>query len=422
MADQHVPIDLVIARALREGSLSRRMLLRRGGAGAAALSMTAFLAACGIKPAASPTTGAASATPGATGTPGANPTAGGSAKPGASGTASAAPSASEEPTESAAPTPQASPAGELVWANWPLYIDTDEDDQSKHQTLIDFAAETGIQVRYSENITDNEEFFGTIQPDLAAGRTPQYDLIVMTDWMIAKMAKLGYLQELNVASDVPNFATNAAPEYYRTLVRPGEQVQRRLDGRHRRHRLQHQGHRPRDHQLRGPARPRLQGQGRHVQRDARHDEPRAAQPGHRARDGDPRAREAGPGEARSRRPSAGQFRNFFGNEYTDELVNGNIVIGMAWSGDVYQLALYDDPDLRFVIPKEGGVRFSDNLTIPKNAAHPVDAKLLMDFTYRPEVAATVAEYIGYFTPVAGVSDIVLEHCRDGRDGRRQGVG
>jgi spermidine/putrescine transport system substrate-binding protein len=108
----------------------------------------------------------------------------------------------------------------------------------------------------------------------------------------------------------------------------------------------------------------------------------------------------------------GQFRGFYGNEYTDELVNGNLVATVAWSGDVYQLALYDDPDLRFIIPKEGGMRWSDNLAIPKGAAHPVDAKAMMDYLYDVEVATMLSEWIGYFTPVEGVVDLVLQHSKE----------
>ena len=92
-----------------------------------ALSLPAILAACGIGPGNSP---------------------------GASGGSQAAlPSA---------------PAGVLDFANWPAYIDIDE-ESGDYPTLAKFTDDTGIEVTYTEAINDNEEFFGTIQPDLAAG-------------------------------------------------------------------------------------------------------------------------------------------------------------------------------------------------------------------------------------------------------------
>jgi spermidine/putrescine transport system substrate-binding protein len=418
MADRYDHIDLAIARALRDGRLSRRMLLRRGGAGAALFGTSAFLAACGIQPAASPSgSRAPSATPGATGTASATATATASASASATAAASASASASPtesataSPTESPSPTAAASPAGQLVWANWPLYIDTDEEDKSKHPSIEAFKEETGIDVRYSENISDNEEFFGTIQPDLAAGRTPQYDLIVMTDWMIAKMASLGYLEELNVANDVPNFTKNAAAPYRDPWFDKGN-----------RYSVTYQAG--------------ITGIGYNIKATGREltSFEDLLDPKFKGKVGlfsemrdtmslallslgiDPAQATVEQAQQAQQKllqaAEGGQFRGFYGNEYTDELVNGNLVATVAWSGDVYQLALYDDPDLRFIIPKEGGMRWSDNLAIPKGAAHPVDAKAMMDYLYDVEVATMLSEWIGYFTPVEGVVDLVLQHSKE----------
>jgi spermidine/putrescine transport system substrate-binding protein len=68
----------------------------------------------------------------------------------------------------------------LNWSNWPLYIDVD-DKTKKHPTLDQFTAKTGIKVNYTEDINDNNEFFGKIRPQLAAGKSTGRDLIVMTD-------------------------------------------------------------------------------------------------------------------------------------------------------------------------------------------------------------------------------------------------
>jgi spermidine/putrescine transport system substrate-binding protein len=104
---------------------------------------------------------------------------------------------------------------------------------------------------------------------------------------------------------------------------------------------------------------------------------------------------------------AGQFRNFYGNDYYDELANGNLAVTIAWSGDVSQMKLYDNSDVEFVIPESGGMLWIDNMAIPKGAAHPLDAHLMMNFWYDIENAVPLTEYVGYFSPVTGVTDRVL---------------
>jgi spermidine/putrescine transport system substrate-binding protein len=105
---------------------------------------------------------------------------------------------------------------------------------------------------------------------------------------------------------------------------------------------------------------------------------------------------------------AGQFRNFYGNDYYDELANGNLALTIAWSGDVSQMKLYDNADVEFVVPDTGGMLWIDNMAIPKNVAHPLDAHMMMDFWYDLENAVPLTEYVGYFSPVTGVTERVLE--------------
>jgi spermidine/putrescine transport system substrate-binding protein len=100
----------------------------------------------------------------------------------------------------------------LEWANWPLYIDIDEDaapDPTPYPSLNTFIHETGINVHYVEAINDNEEFYGTIQPDLAAGNATGWDIVSPTSWMVKRMAELGYLEELD-HSKLPNWTANCA--------------------------------------------------------------------------------------------------------------------------------------------------------------------------------------------------------------------
>ena len=102
----------------------------------------------------------------------------------------------------------------------------------------------------------------------------------------------------------------------------------------------------------------------------------------------------------------GQFRNFYGNDYYDELANKNLWITIAWSGDITQMQLYDNPNVKFIVPQSGGMRWVDNMAIPNKAAHPVDAHMMMNFWYDPANAVPLSEYIGYFSPVKGVPDLI----------------
>ncbi|HWH23746.1 MAG TPA: extracellular solute-binding protein, partial [Candidatus Limnocylindria bacterium] len=191
MPDQRQSFDIAFARALARGMtqrrLSRRVFLRQAGVAGSALSIPAILAACGI-PAQSPS-------PAVTGTP-----------------------AAPTPGATPAATP-AAPAGQLIFANWPLYIDID-DETGDYPTLQEFQQRTGINVSYSEDINDNEEFFGRIQPDLAAGNPTGFDLIVMTDWMIERMIRLGYLEELGHAA-LPTVEENMQDLYRNPWYDPG---------------------------------------------------------------------------------------------------------------------------------------------------------------------------------------------------------
>ena len=79
-----------------------------------------------------------------------------------------------------------------------------------------------------------------------------------------------------------------------------------------------------------------------------------------------------------RRPAAklkdqrddGIVRKYYDQNYIDAARKGDIWITMAWSGDVFQKNLSEEPDLKFVIPEEGGTIWTDNLMIPMTARQP----------------------------------------------------
>jgi spermidine/putrescine transport system substrate-binding protein len=111
----------------------------------------------------------------------------------------------------------------------------------------------------------------------------------------------------------------------------------------------------------------------------------------------------------------GHFRGFYGNEYYDALAAGDLAISVAWSGDVSQMVLYDNDQVQFVVPDTGGMRWNDNLVIPKGGANLENAHKLLDYYYDPAAATTLSEYVGYFTPVTGVDERIAADAQAARD-------
>jgi spermidine/putrescine transport system substrate-binding protein len=372
-------LERAIRRAMRPHPMSRRAFLRQTGRGAvvagSALTLPALLAACGIGPAGST---------------------------GASAGASAGLVGGGEP------------AGTLIFANWPLYIDQDE-ETGESPTLQQFEEETGIVVDYTEAIQDNQEFFGTIQPALSAGQDTGWDMIAPTDWMLGKMVGLGFLEEFDVAASVPNFVANAADVYKDPTYDPGnrhsvpwqsgitgiaynpELTGREITGFADLLDEEFSGRIGMFSEVRDSCSLALLYNGV-IPADATEDDVRAAMAV---------LEEQGP-----------LVRGYYGNEYAQELATGSLAVTMAWSGDVFQLQ-FDNPDLRFIVPSDGGILWIDNMCIPKAAQHPNDALAFMDFVYRPEIAAQITEYVNYICPVPAAQEIIRTHAQEAADGGDQ---
>ncbi|HEX5397101.1 MAG TPA: spermidine/putrescine ABC transporter substrate-binding protein [Candidatus Limnocylindria bacterium] len=381
--DQLNRIEAAIERAVANDRLSRRAFLRRAGRGGlmagSVLSLPAILAACGIGPAASPSASSAASS---------LPAGGGSAAP------TAAPSA----------------AGVLNFANWPLYIDTDEDDESKHKTITDYEEATGSKVTYTEDIEDNVSFFGKIQPVLAAGQDTGYDLIVVTDWLISKMAGLGYLEQLDLAN-LPNFTAHAGAKYqnpsYDANNAHSVPWQSGITG---------IAYNPaltkRDitsfNDLLDPA-----FKGKIGMFTEMRDTMNLALLGIGVKPGDATIDDVKNAQKKLLE-QAPLVRDYYDNSYADALASGDLAITMAWSGDVFQLQ-FDNPDLKFVVPTEGAILWVDNMAIPTHAKHPIDAQQMMNFVYQPEIAAQITEYVNYICPVPEAKAIIQQHAKDAAD-------
>jgi spermidine/putrescine transport system substrate-binding protein len=99
---------------------------------------------------------------------------------------------------------------------------------------------------------------------------------------------------------------------------------------------------------------------------------------------------------------SGQIRQFTGNDYAGPLSKGDLKACIAWSGDIVQLQA-DNPNLKWNIPTDGGIIWTDNMIIPKGG-DAYTASTYMNYAYTPAVAAKIAAYVQYVTPVKGARE------------------
>ncbi|MFU8849655.1 ABC transporter substrate-binding protein [Micromonospora sp. SL1-18] len=286
----------------------------------------------------------------------------------------------------------------LAFSNWPQYIDLDEKDESKRPTIDDFIARTGIQVTYNEDINDNNEFFGKVQNQLAACQPTGRDLMVLTDWMAARMVRLGWLQKLD-KSKLPNVEANLLPTLRNVSfdserqfsapwqsglsslaynakvtkeIRTVDELLKRSDLKGKVTALS---------EMRDTMGLLLQSNGSDPSNftTAQFDDALAKL---------------------ERAVNSGQIRKFTGNDYSQDLNKGDIAACICWSGDVIQLG-FNNKDIKFVMPESGAMLWSDNMLVPNKATHKANAEKLINYYYEPAVAAKMAAYVNYMCPVKG---------------------
>ena len=362
----------------------RPITRRRFVQGTALAGFATFLAACGrAGTSAAPSTAASVA-------PSTAPSAG----------------ASVAPSASAAPTPKPSMATELNWANWTYYMDVD--DAGKFPTLEQFKAKYGTTVSYKEVIDDNDTFIGTIRPQLEAGQDTGWDLIVVTDWMAARLIRLGWVEQMDLGN-LPNVTANLQDVYRNVTWDPTN-----------------------DHHV--PWQSGMTGLGYDNKKtgpltslDALFDLKYKGNIDYltEMRDTlgltmlklgiDPSKATNADCDAAvaeiKRVQDAGMNALFKGNAYAEDLKSGDAVLSMAWSGDMVQ-ALLDKPSLRFTIADQGGMLWTDNCLIPKAAAHAYTAQVMIDFCYDPKIAAQIEAYVNYICPVKGAAEVLLAEDPD----------
>jgi spermidine/putrescine transport system substrate-binding protein len=108
----------------------------------------------------------------------------------------------------------------------------------------------------------------------------------------------------------------------------------------------------------------------------------------------------------------GLVRNYYDQSYINAIENGDTWISLAWSGDVFQANQIGYPELEFIAPDEGIMFWTDNMMIPAHAQNPLDALTYIDYVYKPDIAAQIADWVWYVTPVPAAQDIIANQLND----------
>jgi spermidine/putrescine transport system substrate-binding protein len=291
-------------------------------------------------------------------------------------------------------------ASTLRFSNWPLYIDINEKTKT-HPTLDLFTKKTGVKVDYTEDINSNSEYFGKIQGPLSRGQSINKDIIVLTDneRYLSLMIEKGWVEELD-KDVIPNIVNLTDVQehpgfdpdrkyslpwqsgmtgiaYNANLTKPILSIDQLLE----------------DKSLKG-------------QITVLNDFADTLGLVMQANGDDPSKVTDDAFKSSLDRIKAasdsGHIRQFTGNDYAGPLSKGDLKACVAWSGDIVQLQA-DNPNLKWNIPKDGGMIWTDNMIIPKGG-DAYTASTYMNYAYTPAVAAKVAAYVQYVTPVKGARE------------------
>jgi len=300
----------------------------------------------------------------------------------------------------------------LVWHNWDLYID--EDDNGNYPTLQRFEEQTGIKVEYKIEIDDNDTYYGKVKDQLALGQDIGADLSCPTDWMASRWVNLGYTQKLD-AANIPN-KKNMAPAYLGAGYDPNRdytipyqgilagiayniELYKEATGKDAPRTVEDlwdpalQGRVGLLSEMRDSVGIVLLSQGIDIASESSLTEDAffAAVDLIQAKD------------------SEGKLFNIKGNSYADDFRNDQIIAAIAWSGDMVQLnfeAGYDK--YGFVFPDSGATISADTFLVPIGATHKKNAETLINYYYDPVNAAELAAWVNFITPVVGAYEEALK--------------
>ena len=289
----------------------------------------------------------------------------------------------------------------LTWANWAAYID--EDDDGKYPTLEAFQEQTGIAVEYLIDVDDNNSYYGKVKDQLALGQDIGADAVVLTDWMVSRLIRLGYTQKFDLAN-IPNAAnlvsTLQNPDFvegrnyslpwqggFAGLCWNTEKVPNGLKSVSDLWDPELTGRVGVLSEMRDTIGLIMLEQGVDISGDFGSPEFQAAV------------------DVFQEHVDSGQIRNVKGNSYLEDLASEDTLAAIVWSGDISVLnAEAGGEKWKFMIPETGGTIWNDNFVVPIGSPRKKNAETLMNYYYEPEIAAEVAAWVNYITPVEGAKE------------------
>jgi spermidine/putrescine transport system substrate-binding protein len=298
------------------------------------------------------------------------------------------------------------PTDQLNWSNWPLYMD--EDDDGNYPTLERFQEESGISVNYMVDYDDNNTYYAKVRDQLQLGQDIGADIVTPTEWMAARWGQMGFVQELNEAN-IPN-KVNVVDSLANPDWDPGRKKSLPWQGGFAgiAYNVDEVGEIRSVEDLWAPE---LKGRvvvlsemrdtigilmlanGVDISSDWGADEFNAAL------------------DVLREQVEAGQIRNVRGNSYTEDLVNEDALVAIGWSGDItainFENEYADGEKWKFVLPESGGTIWNDTMIVPIGSERREKAEALMNYYYQPEVAAEVAAWVNYVTPVKGAYEAAM---------------
>ena len=378
MTEPRKDIDPAFAASLMRGMtqrrVSRRDLIKYGGATVGTLSLASILAACGDDG-------------GGTG---------------------------DGETPSGSTVDFGAPPGDTVnFANWPLYIDKGKlpNGEKGYPSLYEFQQQTDITVNYNDEIQANDSFFGELLPQLQAGQDTGRDIIVITNGReLNALIVNGWLTELD-ASRRPNFDANAAPWAKDPDFDPGNKYsmawQSGLTGLGWNTEKVSQPLTKMDDLMN----PDIVGTNSIGMLKADMPDLVMINLGITPADSGPAEWQEAADWIQMLKDS-GTVRTFYDQGYIDDFTAGNLSATMAWSGDVLYYKIWENGPYDFAVPEGGALLWIDNMLIPANSANPQGAYQLMDFVYQPEIAQMITEWVLYMSPVPAVQDLIATHATE----------
>jgi len=300
----------------------------------------------------------------------------------------------------------------LIWSNWSLYIDVD--DAGNNPTLDTFTAETGIAVTYREDFDDNDSYYGKVKDQLALGQDIGADVTCPTSWMAARWINLGYCQTFDDAQ-IPN-KKNLQPAYLGASYDPKREQSLPYQGILAGFAYDKKAYKAATGKeapkvLEDLWNPALKGRIGVLSEMRDTVGIVLMDQGLKIGDSASLTEDAFMNaiDVIAAKVSDGQIARIKGNSYKDDLVNGDTIAAIAWSGDIIQLnaeAGYER--FGFVLPESGGTISADCFVIPMGATHKKNAEKLMNFYYDPYNAAVLAAYVNYITPVVGAKEEAMK--------------